>query len=346
MFIDEIQVHLRAGNGGDGCLSFRREAFEPRGGPNGGNGGRGGNVVLVGDENVSDLVAFKFQPKVSAKNGEPGRGSDQTGARGADARVLLPLGTAVFAADMSEDDPPAAELLRHGQEIVLLQGGRGGLGNAAFKSSVNQTPRIATAGKPGEEGRFRLVLKTIADVGLVGYPNAGKSSFISETTNSKAKVGHYPFTTLHPNVGIVNYPEHYERITLADVPGLIEGASQNRGLGHRFLKHLERCRLLLYVLDMAGTEGRDPLEDFASLRSEIAAFSAELVDKPSIVAANKMDEPAAEAHLRRLRQAHPRLSCWPISCLSEEGLPELLEHLRVTVNDLPPPAWRVTEPSS
>ncbi|MGF1451340.1 MAG: GTPase ObgE [Opitutales bacterium] len=334
MFIDEITVHLKAGNGGDGCLSFRREAFEPRGGPNGGNGGRGGDVVLVGDENVSDLTAYKFQPKVRAGNGQPGRGSDQTGAGGKPARVMLPLGTAVYA---EEGDEAVSEILEHGQEITLLHGGRGGLGNAAFKSSVNQTPRIATAGKPGEEGAFRLVLKTIADVGLVGYPNAGKSSLIGEVSASKAKVGHYPFTTIHPNVGIVEFPEHFERFTMADVPGLIEGASENRGLGHRFLKHLERCRLMLYVLDMAGTEGRDPLEDFASLRKEMAAYQEDLVDRPSVIAANKMDEPGAQENLERLRKKFGQLKTFPISCLSDEGLPELLEHLRRAVRELERP---------
>ncbi len=467
MFIDEVTVQLKAGKGGDGCLSFRREAFYPLGGPNGGNGGRGGDVVLVGDENLSDLVDYRFQPLRAAKNGEPGKGRDMTGACGVPLRIPLPLGTAIYrvdglisphfspgpadqdapgqpqdqelpppergidevsvalakrrerlqarailqaqaaelahlrhasaetpesdlspphdahplpveAAETSEtaEDPddgvsrsetdasddltdpdspratpptprnhplridwrdlePVAEILYHGQEIILLEGGRGGLGNAAFKSSINQAPTFATAGKPGEEGSFRLVLKTIADVGLVGYPNAGKSSLLAETTNSRAKVGAYPFTTLHPNVGIVEFPDTYDRITVADIPGLIDGASENRGLGHRFLKHVERCRVLLYVLDMAGSEGRDPLDDFNSLRKEIAAFSATMVDKPSVVAANKMDEPGAAEHLARFRAAFPQLSCWPISCLSEEGLPALLNHLRVTVKALP-----------
>lgn len=329
MFVDEVKVKLKAGDGGHGCLSFRREAYEPEGGPNGGNGGKGGDVILVGDNNTSDLTDYQFKPQAKADNGQPGQGSDKNGACGKDCLLRLPPGTVVFDAESGE---MITEVTAHGEEIILLEGGRGGRGNASFKTSINQTPRQTTPGTPGQEGQYRLVLKTIADVGLVGYPNAGKSSLLRETSRSRAKVGHYPFTTIHPNVGVVEYPEIYERITMADIPGLIEGASENRGLGHRFLRHIERCRVLLFVLDMAGTEERDPLEDYQSLCQELRAYDPALAEKPRLVAANKMDElPAAEEHLKRFRKAHPHLQVMPISCLSEEGLPELLEALRKAV---------------
>ncbi|MGE9296674.1 MAG: GTPase ObgE [Puniceicoccales bacterium] len=325
MFIDEVTVKLKAGDGGDGCLSFRREKYEPKGGPNGGNGGKGGNVVLVGDENTADLVDYKFMPHAKAEGGEPGRGSDQHGAGGKDKRLRLPLGTQVFDA---ESGLMVCELIEHDQEVVLLQGGKGGLGNQVFKSSVNQAPRKITPGKPGEEGEYRLVLKTIADCGLVGFPNAGKSSIMGLITKNQPKVGHYAFTTIHPSVGVLHFPDTYERMTIADIPGLIEGAHENRGLGHRFLRHVERCRLLLFMIDMAGEEDRDPLEDYASLCRELELYQAEIADRPRIIIANKMDEqPSAGDNLKRFRAAYQDLKICPISCLSEEGIPELKEAL-------------------
>lgn len=324
MFVDEVTVKLKAGDGGNGCLSFRREKYEPMGGPNGGNGGCGGNIVLLGDENTADLVDYKFMPHAKAENGEPGRGSDQHGAWGKDKVLRLPLGTQIFDV---ESEQLVCELLVHGQEVILLNGGRGGLGNQVFKSSVNQAPRKITPGKPGEEGEYKLVLKTIADCGLVGFPNAGKSSIMGLITKNQPKVGHYAFTTLQPSVGVLHFSESYERLTIADIPGLIEGAHENRGLGHQFLRHIERCKLLLFMIDMAGEEGRDPLEDYKQLCTELELYQEELATRERIIIANKMDEPAAADNLKRFRKKHRSLKICPISCLSEEGIPELIDAL-------------------
>ena len=323
MFYDEVTVSLRAGKGGDGCFSFRRAKYEPKGGPDGGNGGRGGDVYVVGDTNIADLTDFHFKPGWAAKNGEPGRGSDQHGARGSDLRLKLPVGTVIVDRDSEQ---PIGEVLEHGEQYLLLDGGEGGKGNAEFKSSTNRAPREYTLGGPGESGEFRLVIKTIADVGLVGFPNAGKSTLLNMLTNAHPKTGAYPFTTMFPTVGVLEYPERYERITVADIPGLIEGASENRGLGHRFLKHIERCKVLLLMLDMQGTDGRDPLHDYRVLLNELKLYLPGLTKKPLFIAANKMDEPEAAGHLERLR-AKVKAPIHPISCVSDEGFGALQDAL-------------------
>jgi GTP-binding protein len=325
MFYDETKVYFKAGKGGDGCVSFLRQKYMPKGGPNGGNGGKGGNVLMVADENVGDLRAFHFNPQWKAKNGEPGRGSDQHGKGGEDCLLKVPLGTVVQNRETGE---VIYELLEADQEVLLLEGGRGGRGNITFKTSVNQTPRQFTDGKAGEEGEFLLTLKTIADVGLVGFPNAGKSTLLNALSNATPKVDSYPFTTLFPSVGIIEYPEEFDRITMADVPGLIEGAAENRGLGHRFLRHVERCLIILMLIDLAATDGRDPLEDFAQLRSELEQYDPEVASKPYLVAANKIDEDAAPENLERFRQAYPEITVFPISAVLEQGLPELKVNLR------------------
>lgn len=325
MFVDEVTVQLKAGNGGHGCMSFRRAKYEPKGGPDGGNGGNGGNIILVGDENTADLTDYKFVPHAKADSGEHGRGSDQQGATGADKELRMPLGTIVID---TETEEVVAELTQHGQRITLLTGGRGGVGNRVFKSSINQAPRQTTAGKAGEEGRYRLVLKTIADLGLVGFPNAGKSSLTGLITANRPKVGHYPFTTLRPSVGVIDFPEHFQRLTLADIPGLIEGAHENRGLGHRFLRHIERCRELLFLIDMAGEDGRDPLEDFAQLLEELGHYEPALLEKSRLVLGNKIDEPAAAENIKRFKKRFKGETLLLISCLSEEGIAELKETLR------------------
>jgi GTP-binding protein len=323
MFYDEVKVSFKAGNGGDGCFSFRRAKYEPKGGPDGGDGGRGGNVYIVGDTNVADLTDYHFKPGWKAKNGEPGRGSDQHGANGDHITLRLPVGTIVVDRDSGD---PIAEVLEHGDQILLLEGGEGGKGNAQFKSSTNQAPRQFTLGKPGEEGDFRLIIKTIADVGLIGFPNAGKSTLLNMVTNAHPKTGAYPFTTMFPTVGVLEYPEEFERITLADIPGLIEGASENRGLGHRFLKHVERCKVLLIMLDMEGTDGRDPLADYRVLKNELKLYMPGLVRKPELICANKMDEPNAPENLKIFKS---KISdkIYPISCLSDEGFDALKEAL-------------------
>ncbi len=324
MFIDEANVSVKAGDGGNGCACFRREKFIPFGGPDGGDGGRGGNVYLLGDENMGDLEKYTFSPNVFAPNGAKGAGRNKTGESGKDLDLRVPPGTIVYNA---ENGALVAEVLKHGERILLLRGGKGGLGNAHFKSSTNRAPRQFTYGTQGESGEFKLVLKTIADAGMVGFPNAGKSTLVGLLTPARPRVGAYPFTTLHVNVGVLEYPDKYERLVLADIPGLISGASQNKGLGHKFLRHIERCKVLILLLDMAGIDGRNPKDDYKNLLSELKLYSPELLEKPMIVAANKMDEPEAESYLKSFKKKYPGLDLIPISCVSEEGIPELKEEI-------------------
>lgn len=320
MFIDEANVTLKAGDGGKGAATFRREKFIPFGGPDGGDGGNGGSVYALGDENVSDLERYMYSPEVRAEDGGSGSGRNKTGASGKDAVMRVPPGTIIID---PETDSVAAEILSHGEKILLMRGGKGGLGNTHFKSSTNRAPRQFTYGTKGESGEFKLVLKSIADAGMVGYPNAGKSSLVGLLTPARPKVGAYPFTTLHVNIGTLDYPETYERLKLADIPGLIDGASENKGLGHKFLRHIERCKVLVIVIDMAGTDGRKPADDYKNLIGELRLYSEELVKKPIIVAANKMDEPAAVKNLKSFRRKYPSLDVIPVSCLTEEGIPDL-----------------------
>jgi GTP-binding protein len=319
VFYDEVKVSFTAGKGGDGCFSFRRAKYEPKGGPDGGNGGHGGDVYIIGDENVADLTDYHFKPGWKARNGEPGRGSNQYGARGAAIELKLPVGTVVVD---QETEAVVAEVNAHGERILLLEGGEGGKGNTVFKSSTNQAPREFTLGKLGESGDYRLVIKTIADIGLIGFPNAGKSTFLNMVTNAHPKTAAYPFTTLFPTVGVLDFPEDYERVTVADIPGLVEGASDNRGLGHRFLKHVERCKVLLVMIDMEGTDDREPIADLRILQNELKLYKAALTRKPVLVAANKMDEPNAPKSLKTFQKkcAHP---LYPISCVSDEGFEDL-----------------------
>ena len=326
MFYDETMVYLKAGNGGDGCMSFLRQKYLPKGGPNGGNGGRGGDVVIKADENVSDLRAFHFKKHWKAKNGEPGRGSDQNGKGGDPCVLKLPLGTEVRRVGSNE---VFCELLKHAEEFTILEGGKGGRGNATFKSSVNQTPRQYTDGKEGMEENFVFTLKTIADIGLVGFPNAGKSTLLNSLSNATPKVDSYPFTTLVPTVGVMEYPEEFCSITMADVPGLIQGAAENRGLGHRFLRHVERCKLLLFLLDMAGTDERDPCEDFEHLKRELTDYDQSLAEKPFVVVGNKNDEENADENIARFKKRFPQVELLSISAVLEVGLDELRKVLFV-----------------
>jgi GTP-binding protein len=277
MFVDECVIKVQAGDGGRGCVSFRREKFEPWGGPNGGDGGRGGDVVLVGDDDTNNLIDYRYRPHWKAAHGGHGRGKDCHGREGKSVLLKLPLGTVVINAETGQT---VAEVVEDSQRIVLCKGGNGGWGNTHFKSSTNRAPRHANPGQPGERGVYRLILKSIADVGLVGFPNAGKSSLITRLTKARPRIAPYPFTTLQPQIGVIEYaedPGDQHRLQIADIPGLIGGASENRGLGHRFLRHIERCRLLLLLLDMAGGDGRDPRDDYATLRRELALYDPALL---------------------------------------------------------------------
>ena len=324
MFFDETKVFLKAGNGGDGCMSFLRQKYMPKGGPNGGNGGKGGDLILQADENVADLRNYHFKKHWKAKNGEPGRGSDQNG-RGGDPCILkVPMGTEVRELDSGE---LICELLDHEQEVLLLEGGKGGRGNATFKSSINQTPRQFTEGKIGMEGEYRFTLKTIADIGLVGFPNAGKSTLLNVMSNATPKIDSYPFTTLVPTVGVIDYPDDFKTLTMADVPGLIEGAAENRGLGHRFLRHVERCKLLLFLLDLAATDGRNPCDDFEHLQKELLEYDPALAEKPFLVVGNKIDEEEADQYVKEFKRRFPKISILPISALLDDGLSELKKRL-------------------
>lgn len=324
MFIDEAEIFLKAGDGGNGAATFRREKFIPFGGPDGGDGGNGGSIYALCDENESDLEKFRYTPNYQAKNGARGQSRNKTGANGEDIDVHMPPGTIIIN---PETGSIVAELLKKNERILIMRGGKGGIGNTHFKSSTNRAPRQFTEGTEGESGAFKLVLKTIADASLVGFPNAGKSSLMNLITFGRPKIGAYPFTTLHVNVGVIDYPETYDRRTLADIPGLIAGASENKGLGHKFLRHIERCKLLIIMLDMASEDGRKPEDDYKTLLEELNAYNPELLKKPIIVAANKMDEGAALINLKRFKKAYPKVEVLPISCLSEEGIDKLKQKI-------------------
>ena len=298
MFVDKVTIRVIAGKGGNGCCSFRREKFIPKGGPDGGDGGDGGSVWLEASTGEQSLVSLVYQTRYRAQNGPGGKGAGMHGRNADDITVKVPVGTVVI-------DNATKELLGDldapGAKLLVAQGGRGGRGNARFASSTNRVPRYAEPGTEGEEKELFLELKTIADGGLVGYPNAGKSTLLGALSAARPKVAPYPFTTLHPVVGVIefDYPD-YTKLTLADIPGLIDGAHENVGLGHSFLKHIERTKVLIYVLDMAGTDGRDPVEDFHHLQNELELYQAGLTERPTLIAANKMDAPEAAENLCRL----------------------------------------------
>ncbi len=323
MFVDEVKVSLIAGNGGSGCVSFRRAKYEPMGGPNGGDGGNGGNIILKCDDNINHLGAFSYKSQWKAENGEPGRGRDQYGKKGKDCILKVPPGSII---QDIETGKKITELVKSQQEVVLLKGGKGGLGNIHYKSSINQSPRQSTPGTEGQKREFKIVLKTIADIGLVGFPNAGKSSLTRLLTKAHPKAAAYPFTTLHPHVGVIEFDKNYERLLIADIPGLIEGAHLDKGLGHKFLRHIERCRVLLFIIDMSGSDGREPLEDYQQLYNELLLYNKELVKKPKMIAVNKMDLSESVENLKNFKNEinHPINE---ISCLSNDGLNELKEKI-------------------
>jgi GTP-binding protein len=347
MFVDRVKVLAQAGNGGRGCVSFRREKFVPKGGPDGGDGGRGGNVILRADRHVDNLANLFYEPLIKAKNGGHGMGKKMSGRAGADKIVKVPVGTVVWRAEEEErrmsnaQGPtsnsertaiPVIDLTRDGQEFVLCRGGAGGKGNVHFKSSRNRAPRQYTEGEEGEQGYFLLELRTIADAGLVGYPNAGKSTLLRKISAARPKVAAYPFTTLHPIVGVIEFPG-YRRATVADIPGLIEGAHRGRGLGHEFLRHITRCRVLVFVVDIAGSEGRNPVEDLQNLRREIDLYDPTLSLRAWFVVANKMDLPGAKENLEALQKRFPKVQMLPTSAAKGEGIDALKQGLAIRTTD-------------
>jgi GTP-binding protein len=328
VFVDEADIHVQAGHGGSGALSFRREKFVPRGGPDGGNGGRGGSVYLVADPHRNTLVHFRFTPEFAAPRGGGGQGALKSGRDGADLDITVPVGTLVFVRDPADPDllEPFADLTEPGQRVLVARGGRGGLGNAHFATSTNRAPRKHQPGETGEERDLRLQLKLLADVGLVGYPNAGKSTLIARVSAARPKIADYPFTTLTPNLGVVSLSGERSYV-VADVPGLIEGAHEGHGLGHQFLRHIERTKVLVHVVDVSGASGRDPLEDFDVIRRELAFYNRKLLEKPQLVAANKMDAVDDRTRVAALaeRARQEGLPFFAISAVTGEGVPALLE---------------------
>lgn len=322
MFIDEAEIHVRAGRGGDGIISFRHEKFRPKGGPDGGNGGKGGDVILRADPSVNTLLHLSEQVHYFAENGAPGGPNRRTGRSGEDLIIPVPVGTVVRDARTGE---LIADLSEPGAEVVVARGGAGGRGNAAFTTSTWQAPRIYERGEPGEERWLKLELKLLADVGIIGFPNVGKSTLISRISAVKPKIAPYPFTTLVPHLGVVRVDE-FETFTVVDIPGLIEGAHEGRGLGDRFLRHVERARLLLHMVDLSGSEGRDPLQDYRVINRELGKFSPELARRPQIVVGNKIDlmqpEEVEEAVARFRAEG---IELLPISAATGAGVPELVK---------------------
>ncbi len=356
MFVDRIKVFAQAGKGGRGSVSFRREKFVPKGGPDGGDGGRGGDVVLRAERHVDNLANLFYEPIIKAKDGGHGKGKKMAGRAGANKIVKVPVGTIVWRAEdekfsTSNADKSRAgaqqrtpgsdqsairalqsemdlivDLVRDGEEFVLCRGGAGGKGNVHFKSSRNRAPRQYTDGEEGEQGYFLLELRTIADAGLVGYPNAGKSTLLRKLSAARPKVAAYPFTTLHPVVGVMELPG-YRHATIADIPGLIEGAHRGVGLGHEFLRHITRCPILIFVIDVAGSEGRSPVEDLQNLRKEIDLYDPMLSSRPWLIVANKMDLPNAKENLELLREKFSKIRIVPISAANGEGIDTLKKAL-------------------
>ena len=334
MFIDKAKIYVKAGDGGNGCCSFRREKFVPRGGPDGGDGGDGGNIILKTAAGEQSLVQYRYNQHFSCKHGTHGKGKNLHGKKSPDKILLVPVGTVVK--DM--DGNIIADLDEAESEFLLAKGGKGGKGNTRFTSSANRVPMEYENGLPGEELEVELELKTIADVGLVGFPNAGKSTLLRAVSDAHPKVAPYPFTTLHPIIGVVQYPD-YKRLTIADIPGLITGAHDNIGLGHSFLKHIERTKVLVFVLDTAGTDGREPWDDYASLKEELELYMKGLSKRPSIILANKMDEAASAENLELLKHEYPNETIIPISAVLEENISELLQVLRKLIIDKPETPW-------
>ena len=334
MFYDQAKIYVKGGDGGAGIVAFRREKYVPEGGPSGGDGGRGGAIIFVGDEGLRTLVDFRYKRHYKGDRGDNGQAKNMSGRSGEDFVLRIPVGTVVLNDDTGE---VMADIIEHGQRVVVAAGGRGGRGNARFMSNTNKAPTLAENGEPGEEHWLRLELKLLADVGLVGFPNVGKSTLISKVSAAKPKIADYHFTTLVPNLGVVEL-EDVQSFVMADIPGLIEGAHSGAGLGHEFLRHTERTRLILHVLDISGSEERDPLEDFKTIQEELRLYSSELAKRPFLIVANKMDIPGAEDYLQRLKETvGGEQEIFAVSAATGVGLQPLLYRIAQLLPDTPVP---------
>ena len=330
MFVDQVTIEVKGGDGGNGAVSFRREKYVPMGGPAGGDGGRGGDVVFVVDEGLRTLVDFRYQRHFRAPRGENGRTKGMHGAGAEDLIVRVPPGTTVTDAETGE---MIADLVENGQRAIIAKGGRGGRGNIRFATASNPAPEISENGEPGQVRKITMELKLIADVGLVGYPSVGKSTLLSSVTAAKPKIAAYHFTTLTPKLGVVDLGE--KSFVMADLPGLIEGAHEGVGLGHQFLRHVERTRLIIHVLDMAATDGRDPIDDYGQINAELKLYNIKLEDRPQIVAANKMDVPEAAENLERFKQQYPDVPVYAISAATRQGVRELMYAVAARLETIP-----------
>lgn len=322
-FVDEVELEVVAGDGGNGCVAFRREKFRPFGGPSGGDGGDGGDVILVGDDRLGTLMDFRYKKKLRAPRGEHGRGKDQYGKGGDDLRVAVPVGTQVYESATGELLADVAEV---GEEVVIARGGRGGRGNIHFATPTDRAPRKSEPGEPGERLRLRFELKLLADVGLLGFPNVGKSTFIARVSRARPKIADYPFTTLVPNLGVVSR-DLDRSFVVADIPGLIEGAAEGHGLGHRFLKHVERCRVLLHLVTLDPEPEREPARDFEVLMDELRRFDPELADRPMLVAVSKSDLPDVRDALEEIRAALAPREVLAFSAATGDGIEAVLDGL-------------------
>ncbi len=342
VFLDEVTIHVRSGRGGDGAVSFRREKYVPKGGPDGGDGGRGGSVIIEADEHRTTLIDFRSRRHYFATNGKPGEGNRRTGKSGQDLLMKVPVGVIAYEV---ESGRVLCDLTVHGQRAALAKGGIGGRGNSNYATSTHQTPRFAERGEPGEDREVRLELKLLADVGLIGYPNVGKSTLISRISAARPKIADYPFTTLVPNLGVVQVEE--DSFVVADIPGLIEGAGHGAGLGHRFLKHVERTRLLVHILDVSGTTERDPRRDYEVINAELAVYSGRLAGMPQIVALNKMDVTDARRQADDVRAIlPPETPVFEISAVTGEGVRELMFHIAGRLREIPRTVAAETEADS
>lgn len=335
MFVDKAKIYVKGGDGGDGLVAFRREKYVPEGGPAGGDGGRGGDVIFRVDEGLRTLMDFRYQRHFKADRGVKGRNKSQHGANAEHLIVRIPPGTILIDDDTQE---VIADMTRHGQQVVVARGGRGGRGNTRFATAANTAPELAENGEEGQERYVVMELKVMADVGLVGFPSVGKSTLLSVVSAAQPKIGAYHFTTITPNLGVVDVGDG-RSFVMADLPGLIEGASEGVGLGHEFLRHVERTRIIIHVVDMSGSEGRDPFEDWVLINDELKQYNANLIDRPQIVAANKMDMPESEENLKafreRVAELRPDLEIMPISSLTRQGVQELLYRATDILDSIP-----------